>query len=62
MDFINSQVDTKTLPAAEDVDLRPVHSGYKKILVIEWLITSVFLALIAGALIYFISSLRNSCG
>lgn len=62
MDFINSQVDVKTLPVAEEVDLQPIHPGYKKILFIEWMITSVFLALVAGALIYFISSLQNSYG
>lgn len=62
MDFINSQVDVQTLPAAEDAHLQPVHPDYKKILHIEWVITAAFLIVAAGALLYFISSLRNSYG
>ena len=62
MDFINSQVDVKALPASEEVNLQPIQPDYKKILLIEWVITSFFLALVAGVLIYFISSLRQSYG
>jgi uncharacterized protein len=62
MDFINSPVDLSVLPAAEDVALKPVQPAYKKVLQVEWRITTVSLLLIAGAVIFFSSSLRVSLG
>jgi uncharacterized protein len=62
MDFINSQVDVSTLPAAEEIHLHPIHPAYKKILLIEWVITTLFFVLVAGALVFLFSSLRNSYG
>jgi len=62
MDFINSQVDLNRLPSVEDIGLLPVHPAYKKVLRVEWVISSVILLVIAGVFIFFNSSLRNSFG
>jgi membrane protein YdbS with pleckstrin-like domain len=62
MDFINSTVELKNLPAAEDVSLHPVHPAYKKILQIEWVIATIVLLVLAGVLIFSNSSLRSSFG
>lgn len=58
MIFSNTEVDLASLPAAESVDLQPVHRRYLGLLRIEWAITSLVLATIAGALIFFIPSLH----
>ncbi|HEU4472229.1 MAG TPA: PH domain-containing protein [Flavisolibacter sp.] len=62
MAYLNTQVDVSTLPAAEEIELRPVHGDYLKVLRIEWLITTLVLAAITGLLIYFISGLRQTYG
>ena len=62
MPFINSPVDTETLPMAEAVPLQPIHPNYKKILVTECILTTLVLAAVAIALILFIPLLRNSYG
>jgi membrane protein YdbS with pleckstrin-like domain len=60
MDFINAPIDVKALPALEHISLRPVHPSYKKILQIEWFITTIVLSLIAAAIIFTSASVRNS--
>lgn len=62
MDFINSAIDLKTLPAAEETILQPVQPAYKKILVIEWMITSTVLATVAIALILLVPALKSGYG
>jgi len=62
MDFINSPVDVQVLPHTEDVILNPVHPAYKKILHIEWIITTIILLVIAGIIIMTSSVIRNSYG
>lgn len=60
MTFTNPEVDIAALPAAESVELQPVHRRYLGLLRIEWAITAFILAAIAAALIYFIPSLRET--
>lgn len=62
MDFINLAIDVNNLPSAEEISLQPVQPVYKRILLIEWTITSFVLLIISIALIFFVSSLRNSYG
>ncbi|HEX6334873.1 MAG TPA: PH domain-containing protein [Flavisolibacter sp.] len=60
MDFINTQIAVSDLPAAEEVTLQPVQHDYIRVLRIEWLITAVILAIIAGGLVFAIDRLRES--
>jgi membrane protein YdbS with pleckstrin-like domain len=60
MDFINSAVDLGSLPVAENINLQPVQPVYKKILLIEWMITSVVLVAISALLLFFIPAMQNS--
>ena len=62
MDFINSSIDVKNLPAIEKASLHAVHSSYKKILQVEWLIATIVLSLIAAAVILINPSFRHSYG
>lgn len=62
MDFINASVDVSTLPAFEEVVLQPVQPLYKKILRIEWMITTAVLVTIELVLLYFIGSLQQPAG
>jgi len=58
MPFINTELNLKSLPAAEKVELNPVHPLYLKLLRLEWLITSVFLCTAVALLIFFIPEIR----
>jgi len=60
MDFINTPLDLASLPAAEQVALQPVHANYRKILRIEWAMSTAFLVAVSAALIFFIPALRTS--
>ena len=62
MNFINSSIDVQTLSAVEEVSLTAIHPSYKKILRIEWLITTMVLMIIAAVAIFTNSSLQNSFG
>jgi uncharacterized protein len=62
MDFINTKIPIQELPSAEDLDLQPIQPAYLKILRVEWLISTLVLAVIAAVLIITISSVRNSYG
>jgi membrane protein YdbS with pleckstrin-like domain len=62
MIFTNTEVDITALPVAESVDLKRVHPKYLRLLRIEWAITALILAAIAGALIYFNPALRATYG
>jgi uncharacterized protein len=59
MQFLNTEVDLSLLPAVEDLQLKPISGSYLKILRIEWTITTIFIAIVAAALIYFIPALRE---
>ena len=60
MQFLNTEIDPATLPAMEELELRPVSRDYLTILRIEWLITAVILAIIAAGLILFIPETRTN--
>jgi len=62
MSFLNAAIDPATLPAAEALELQPVHPRYLRVLRIRWVITTVLLAAIAAALLYFIPRLRQPLG
>ena len=62
MAFTNTQVDPASLPAAEDIRLQPVQPAYLRVLRIEWIITSIVLAAITAALIFFVPSMRQTYG
>ena len=62
MEFINTQLSVADLPAIENLSLQPIHPSYKKVLQTEWRVTTVFLLLIAAALIYFIPATREGIG
>ncbi len=58
MPFINTELDLKSLPLAEDVQLNPIDPSYLKLLRIEWLISSAFLLIAVALLIFFIPEIR----
>lgn len=60
MSFINSEVDLSLLPAVETVALQPIQKTYLKLLRIEWLLTSLFLASGVALLLFFIPEIRSS--
>lgn len=62
MDFINSPVGLQGLPLIEDIELQPVHPAYKKVLQIEWVISSAVLAAVAALVIFTNATLRHSSG
>ncbi len=62
MDFTNAPVDMNSIPAAGSLELQAVHPSYKKVLVFEWLITSLIFAVIAAILIFALSKLTDSYG
>jgi membrane protein YdbS with pleckstrin-like domain len=62
MSFINAPVAVGDLPQVESVSLQPIQPAYLKVLRIEWLITTVILAIVAAVLIFAIPSIRNSYG
>ena len=62
MPFINTSIDTSSLPAAEDIGLQPVHRDYKKILVMEWSFSSLFLVFVVAVLVFSIDALRETYG
>lgn len=59
MDFINEQINTASIPDAEQVTWQPVESDYLKVLRIQWLIVSVVLLAIAVVLLIFVQSFRQ---
>lgn len=59
MDFINAPLHPDVLPKAEEVSLHPAHPSYRKILVLEWWITTAFLVVIGAALIFFVTPPQN---
>ncbi|MGZ5286170.1 MAG: PH domain-containing protein [Flavisolibacter sp.] len=62
MDFINAPIDINTIPAAGSLELQPVQPSYKKILVIEWLITAAIFAVIGAVVVFALSKLTDSYG
>ncbi len=62
MDFINAPVDLKTIPEAGSLELQPVHPSYKKVLLLEWMITSLIFAAISAVLIFALSKLTDTYG
>lgn len=52
MVFSNTAIDLQNIPAAEDVPLQPFHLSFKKVLWVEWAITTfILLALAIGAIL-----------
>ena len=62
MPFQNLSIEPGELPAIALVELQPVQRVYKKILRIEWSITTGVLIIIASCLLAFIPSLRSASG
>jgi membrane protein YdbS with pleckstrin-like domain len=56
--FLNTAIDTTQLPAAETLELQPLHTDYRKVLRLEWIITTFVLLLIAAALSWWIFRFR----
>lgn len=56
--FLNTAIDTTQLPAAETLDLQPLHSDYRKVLRLEWMITALVLLLIATGLSWWVFHFR----
>jgi uncharacterized protein len=50
MQFINAPVELTQLPSASTISFQPLHPNYRKVLNIEWLITTLVLFAIALAL------------
>ncbi|MBA2329805.1 MAG: hypothetical protein H0V91_09310, partial [Flavisolibacter sp.] len=44
MHFTNTEVELNNIPAAQEVELLPVHIDYLKVLRLEWLITFLVIA------------------
>lgn len=62
MTFINTAVDLNSLPAAEELVLRPVHPAYKKLLRIEWVLTMLFLLVVAAFLVTTVPFFQKPAG
>lgn len=60
MEFLNDQVNIENLPRVESATLTPIAPAYLKILRWEWLIFCTLLALIIGALLYFLKPLQQA--
>ena len=59
MDFINEQVNSSSIPDAQQVDWQPVEKDYLKVLRIQWLIVSVILLTVAVVLLIFVQSFHQ---
>jgi len=62
MQFTNASLAMEDLPSVAELQLQPASAAYYKVLRIEWLLSSLFFFALAGALIFFIPSLRQSWG
>ena len=62
MSFINTSVDITDLPAAEQLELKPIEPVYLKLLRIQWWITVAVLSIIAAALIFSIPGAKEIKG
>lgn len=62
MNFINADIDVNTLPAAEDIPLQGIQPAYKKIFLVEWMITTVLLLATAVILYFLVYWLRSFQG
>lgn len=54
MTFTNLPVDIDALPRAAELELRPPDPAYRRLLRLEWRLTTGFCFLVAGVLFYFI--------
>lgn len=59
MEFSNLSIDLASLPKAEEVSFQPIEPSYWKVLQLEWLISSVVVAVIAGVTVFFVRSLHS---
>lgn len=59
MTFINAEIDLAALPAFEAVTLRPITQTYRRLLRVEWLITTLVLAIGTILLIVFFPNLKT---
>ena len=60
MDFINEQIDPRSIPDAKFINWQPIEKDYLKVLRLEWVFTSFVLLLIAIALLFFIIPFRDT--
>lgn len=60
MQFLNTEIDPATLPAMEDLNLRPLSPDYLRILRLEWFITTIILILAATCVIFFIDGMDET--
>lgn len=59
MTFINSQVAIEDLPKLEDLQLTPISPKYRTVLMTEWIITAVFLIVLAAVPIILSPNLKR---
>ncbi|HUR11241.1 MAG TPA: PH domain-containing protein [Flavitalea sp.] len=59
MTFLNDNILLSSIPKLEEVQLRPINKEYKQVLLIEWVISSLILLVIAIGCIVFIHALYN---
>jgi len=62
MQFTNASLAMEDLPSVAELQLQPASATYYKVLRLEWLLATIFFFALAGTLIYFIPSLRQSWG
>lgn len=59
MDFLNTQINTSSIPDAAQLDWQPIERDYLKVLRVQWLIVSLILLAIAIVLIILIPQFRQ---
>jgi membrane protein YdbS with pleckstrin-like domain len=60
MDFINEQIDPRSIPDAKLINWQPIEKDYLKVLRLEWLLASFILFFIVIALLFFIIPFRDT--
>lgn len=59
MDFLNQPVLPESLPRAEEIGLTPLSPNYRKVLLLEWVISMIVLLSVAVLLFVFIRPLQR---
>lgn len=60
MDFLNTQINTPSIPDAAQVSWQPIEKDYLKVLRLQWMIVSLILLIISVTLILFIPLFRDT--
>lgn len=60
MEFSNLSIDPELLPKAEELTLLPIEPSYRKVLQLQWLITSLVVLAAGATAIYFIKNLHSA--